>query len=152
MGTASAITLAHFASFATTIGIPALNTVAMMSASGVVRLVWARSRASGKGAHERLGHAHHADRRAVRPVRTKSSMTTVAAGLAASLALRYARTTEVSRRISVLGGTAGHSEARDLQSVAVSPIRTPSRMSYTLRVRSSAPCATAWAAKGIDVS
>jgi hypothetical protein len=56
LGAASAITLAHFASFATTIEIPALNAVAMMSASGIFRLVWARSRASGKGAHERLGH------------------------------------------------------------------------------------------------
>ena len=112
MGAASAITLAHLASFATTIEIPALNAVAMMSAWGVVRLAWARSRASGKGAHERLGHAHHADRRAVRPVRTKSSMTTVAAGLAASLAFRYARTTEVSRRISELGGTAASSDER----------------------------------------
>jgi hypothetical protein len=65
MGAASAITLAHLASFAPTIEIPALNAVAMMSAWGVVRLVWARSRASSKGAHERLGHAHHADRRAV---------------------------------------------------------------------------------------
>jgi len=56
---------AHLALFATTIEIPALNAVAMMSAWGVVRLVWARSRASSNGAHERLGHAHHADRRAV---------------------------------------------------------------------------------------
>src|SRR5450759_5098805 len=54
---------AHFASFATTIGIPALNAVAMMSASGVDDPDG--SGASSKGAHERLGHAHHADRRAV---------------------------------------------------------------------------------------
>ena len=48
VGAASAIALAHFASFAMTIGIPAPRAVAMMSASGVFRLAWARSRAASR--------------------------------------------------------------------------------------------------------